>query len=136
MDNQTITASIVPEDERMDFLPTHFGKDFMKGENLVYAYADRLIEDYKGAYWIFYKLSNGSFFLAPRAETLKISHADNYFEGTLSGEAAGIVVTLFAMNHLMSISKHDVDALVDAYYALKDYGCEHPEASLILSAID
>ena len=54
-----ITAQLVEESARMDFLPTVFSPRLMMlGEGQVYAWMRKLSEDYKGGIWNFYNLSN------------------------------------------------------------------------------
>ena len=49
---QPVTASLVAEAQRLDFLPAYFGpRLMMRGEALVYAWLRRLCERYSGAYW-------------------------------------------------------------------------------------
>ena len=55
--DQPVTASLVAEAQRLDFLPTYFGpRLMMRGEALVYAWLRRLCERYNGAYWHYYKI--------------------------------------------------------------------------------
>lgn len=60
-----ITASIVPEKERLDFYPS-ITNDFATLEALVYNVSDDILEAYNGAYWEFVKLSNGGALCLPR----------------------------------------------------------------------
>ena len=63
---QPVTASLVAEAQRLDFLPAYFGpRLMMRGEALVYAWLRRLCERYNGAYWHYYTLSDGGFYMAP-----------------------------------------------------------------------
>lgn len=89
---QPITASLVAESQRLDFLTTYFGpRLMMRGEALVYAWLRRLCERYNGAYWHYYTLSDGGFYLAPNlCERLEIEVDGNGFRGELSAAAAGI----------------------------------------------
>lgn len=134
MNEKKITATKVSDDARMEFLPTVFGKHFLTGETLVYHFMGKLCCDYEGSMWEFYSLSNGGFYLAPRIEKMYLAWADNYFEGAASGDAAGIIASLFAINTLAN--KTGEDKMIDAYYHLLDFACQHPESSTILSAID
>ena len=43
-----ITASLVKDNQRLKFLPKHFGSQFMVGESLVYQWAERLSSAYDG----------------------------------------------------------------------------------------
>jgi len=58
-------ASLVPDHERLAFLPKHFGTRLMlRGEISVYNWLDRLAQDYRGGYWHYYEIPNG-FYMAP-----------------------------------------------------------------------
>ncbi|HDR9164780.1 TPA: antirestriction protein, partial [Burkholderia vietnamiensis] len=98
-----VTATAVPETERLNFLPDVFGqKIMMHAEALLYHFARSFApDDYSGGMWEFYKLSNGSGYAAPTTpERYNLSISGNGFEGSMSADAAGIVFTLFAMNRM------------------------------------
>jgi hypothetical protein len=137
---QSVTASLVAEAQRFDFLPTYFGpRLMMRGEALVYAWLRRLCDRYSGAYWHYYSLSDAGFYMAPDlAERLEIEVDGNGFRVELSADAAGIVSTLFALGQLAAeIAGTDAaDALIDRYYFLRSFAAGHPEAAAIYRAID
>lgn len=126
----TIQKTIVPENKRPDFLPSKLPTGFMQFESLAYAVADKLCESYSGGYWEFVDLSNGGFFMYPQISDngkLTIS-CDNYFEGELDEEVAGIVFTLYAVSSI----DHDM------YHLLLDYAQTLPSEvrQQIFAAID
>ena len=129
-------ATIVPETERMDFLPRLFGKrHFFMGEMQLYDFMGRLSSDYRGGFWAFYDLAGEPLFLAPTSGArFRICWNGNGYEGEVSAEAAGIIATLFTLSNL-SIARQD-DGLAHAYFRLLDYASRHPEAAEILSAVD
>lgn len=131
-----VVATVVSDDERMTFLPRFFGgRLMMYGEALVFDTMRRLSPKYRGGLWKFYTLSNGGYYMAPHVETpMHLSVSGNWFEGELSGDAAGIVVTLFALSAL-SIETH-IERIGDLFHLLRDYAIEHAEARSILAAID
>ena len=134
-------ARLVPEDERMSFLPQLFGaRLFFHGEPEVYRWARKLCKDYRGGLWLFYRVGDaGAGFMAPDIEgPLKLFVDGNGFEGELSTQAAGVVFTLFALNHLMFCTpdKGAVDLLCDRYEELREFAHEHPESRAIFAAID
>jgi hypothetical protein len=135
-----VSSSLVADGNRLNFLPTYFGAELMLiGEMLVYQFADKLCPDYKGGYWLFHELSNGGFYMAPDfAAPMRISVSGNYFDDVMSPDAAGVVISLFAINRLIGSmhGQHDVDALIDRYHFLRDFASEHAEAGLIFAAID
>ena len=136
MNNPKLTIStVVPDAQRLGFLPQMFGRRAVIGEALVYAWMRRLSEDYQGGLWNFYTTTNGAMYLAPcYVRGLRISVDGNGFDGKLSADAAGIVATLFALNQLAH--QTDEDQFIDLYYRLRDFAATHAEAGLIYQAID
>lgn len=128
-----ITRTLVPESQRLRFFPRFFGSKFLHGENLIYAWARGLCPDYNGGFWHFYTLDNGGFYVAPdRKDAMRIVVDGNGYDGTMSADAAGIVITLFALGRL---AVH-FESATDHYYALRDYASEHAENAAIFAAID
>lgn len=134
-----ITASLVAEAYRLDYLPTYFGKYYIAGENLLYRQADLFVEGYCGGYWDFYTLSNGGFFAALNTDKqLRVVITENYFSELMSAEAAGITLTLYVLGRLSSarIPESESDRFVDLYHKLRDFALSHAESHLIMTAID
>lgn len=103
-----ITATRVPESERLAFLPRHFGRLMMKVEREIFAQMAELCDAYSGDLWHFVDLSNGGAFLAPAgSDPLVIAVHSNDYRGTMSAEAAGITATLFALSHLAFRHPHE-----------------------------
>ena len=97
-------ARLVPDGERMNFLPKAFGSRLMlRGEISVYNWLDRLSQEYSGGFWHYYEIPNG-FYMAPADyETLHIVWPMNWCDRTMSADAAGIVATLYALCELLSL---------------------------------
>lgn len=130
-----IEKTLIPDAERPGFLPTHLGRNFLRFEMLVYHFLDQYCETYTGGLWHFYSLSNGGMFMAPdSAETFRVVNAVNTCDEVLSAEAAGIGVTLYALNALC-FGPQD-DQLATLYHALRDFAGEHPEGRGIFAFID
>jgi hypothetical protein len=129
-------VTIVPDGERIEFLPRLFGKRFFfVGEIRTFDFLGRLSPDYKGGFWTFYEQDGEPLFLAPaRSEPFRISWHGNGYEGVVSAEAAGIIATLFTLSDL-SMDFED-DGLAEAYHRLLAYAGRHSEAADILAAID
>jgi hypothetical protein len=134
----SIVASLVPEEERLDFLPRHFGTHMLTVENFLYAQFTNLCPTYTGGYWHFYDLSNGGCYLAPSREQYRLVQSGNFFEATVSGDAAGIIVSLFTLSHLSFALEDDPlgPRIADSFHLLRDFAADHPEAGLIARAID
>jgi hypothetical protein len=130
-----IEAYRVSAHARIGTLPRHFGPRMMILEDRVYHFMREFVTEYKGAYWEFYELSNGGFYMAPVCEPVKFSVHSNGFEDTMSADAAGITVCLFALSHL-SFQLPEQDNLSRHFHKLRDFALNHAEAGLILAAID
>lgn len=129
------TARLVPEHERLAFLPKHFGDRLMLlGEISIYGWLDRLSQDYRGGYWHYYEIQNG-FYMAPAGyDKLRVVWPMNWCDRTMSADAAGIVATLSA---LCELCQQPLGGdLVDKYYALCNFAGEHPQASAIYAVVD
>ena len=91
--------------------------------------------DYTGGFWEFYALSNGGFYIAPDdGRRYHILVPSNGFEGELSSDAAGIVMSLFSLNRMTWCKP--TEFLNAQYYNLYDFAAQHPEATTIFGAID
>lgn len=129
-----IEARRVPDNERMDTLPRHFGRHMMRFEMRVYDLMDLFAKEYSGGYWNFYDLSNAGFYMAPTHERLSLMIPSNGFEGQMSGDAAGITVCLFAYSQLSF--DYPTDVFGHHFHRLLAFAKEHKESRMILRAID
>lgn len=133
-----IVATLVPDQGRLAFLPRHFGKDMLTVENVIYTQFAKLCPTYTGGYWHFYDLSNGGCYLAPSHVSYHLIHAGNFFDASVSGDAAGIIASLFTFSHLSFHFENDPlgPRLANYFHRLRDFAANHPEAGLILRVID
>lgn len=131
-----ITKTIVPDEKRLSFMPRIFGKqNMLKVEHNVYFAMAGMCESYDGGLWDFFDLSNGGGYLSLRSnERFSISVDGNGFSGEMSADAASITANLFALS-LLSFETRD-DTLIERFHQLRDYVSEHPEAALIMRAVD
>jgi len=130
-----ITASIVPAEQRMDFLPKHFGaRAMMKFEMSVYDWMGKLCPSYRGGYWNYVELSNGGAFMYPTGvDAFEFLVEGNGFNGNVSAEVAGIIATTFALNGMLW---QGWDSLNAKYELLLEFIGEHPDAMTIRRALD
>ena len=141
MQPEAVTATLIPEGaQRLNFLPAKFGRYFMRGESLVYAWMRKLSEDYSGGFWHYYTLSNGGHYMAPEMGDARLTLLveGNGYEGSMSADAAGIVACMFALGQLMHQVEDEAarDHLVEQYHALHSFAVFHPESGAICRAID
>lgn len=130
-----VVASIVPEGRRMEFLPSKFGVTAMlKVETAVFAWMARLCPSYTGGYWNFVELSNGGAYMVPcGAEFFDLRVEGNGFDGRVSGDAAGVIATAFALNGLIWQGHNK---LGEKYEQLLDYISHHADQIAIRRALD
>uniref|UniRef100_UPI00300E4ED2 antirestriction protein n=1 Tax=Citrobacter arsenatis TaxID=2546350 RepID=UPI00300E4ED2 len=122
----TITASRLPDERRITFWPQYFGTvpQWILLEPRLFAWMDRLCEDYYGGIWQFYTLSNGGAFMAPEPEDgnedkWTLFNDMNGNGADMSAEAAGIAACLLEYSH--HACRTECDAMTAHYYRLRDY---------------
>ncbi len=130
-----ITASVVPVERRVDFLPQHFGaRTMIKFEMSVYVWTGNLCPSYRGGFWNYVELSNGGAFMHPTGlDEFQFTVKGNGFHGTVSAEVAGIIATTFALNGMLW---RGWDSLNAKYELLLEFIGEHPDAMTIRRALD
>ena len=136
-DTQMIISTIVPESQRMNTVDDLFGVRYVTlFEPTVFNMAGMLAVDYDGDYWEFYTLSNGGFFMSPRACTIFVVSCQNGFEGELSGNALGLAAVMYAYSHLSFGTDAFADLCATQFHLVRAYALEHPESVTIMQAID
>jgi hypothetical protein len=133
--SHTIVAREVPDEQRVQTLPRHFGQEMLTVEHAVFVFMGKLSAQYTGGRWAYIELSNGGFYMRPESERRFPMMVDgNNFEGEMSADAAGITACLFALSHLSLQTQED--AIATHFHLLRDFAIAHPEAQDILAAID
>jgi hypothetical protein len=79
--------------------------------------------------------------MAPDMESLTFCNAENWFEQTVSGEVAGIILTALVLNHRSwHHSNHDHEELCRHFCRRHDqlmaFADTHPESASIWRALD
>ncbi|EKN4873672.1 TPA: antirestriction protein [Yersinia enterocolitica] len=134
-----ITASLIPDEQRLDFWPLYFGRipQWILIEPRIFSWLERFCEDYRGGIWHFHTLSNGGAFMAPEDvddEKWRLLNNMNGNSAEMSAEAAGIAVCLIEYSH--HACRTECDAMTQHFYHLRDYALNHPESRAILAIID
>lgn len=129
---------ILDPKQRKRFLPSLFGRYFMRGESIVYAWMRELSDEYKGGFWNYYRLSNGGFYMSPEMHPSSLIICQNDFRGTMSTDAVGIVCTLFALRYLSYDRgvQLERDLLTKNFFSLLRFVSFHREDQAIRSVID
>lgn len=132
--------TIVPENERLDFLPNHFGKHFLMLENLVYSFAEKMIDGYVGGYWEFAYADTDCVapFMFFKEDDVKMTNLFSGDEVEVDGILAGMIVSIYAIEYL--VNEVFDDALIDKLDALKDsagqYAADHGFSSQYFTMTD
>lgn len=128
-------ATVVPDAQRLRFLPKHFGIDMMVGEATVFDSMRRICPSYHGGLWDFVEVSNGAFYMRLQSNELQDidMSGENGYTGQMSADAAGITATLFALNQLIWSGR---ERFTNAFYLLREFAAQHPEFREIFGAID
>ncbi|ELR2312876.1 antirestriction protein, partial [Salmonella enterica] len=88
----------VEESDRLSFLPYMFGNDFMLAELQLYALAKKWMPEYNGGFWHFIRLPEGGGYMMPDCDRVHMINGENWFDRTVSADAAGIILTSLAIN--------------------------------------
>ena len=138
MSHTKITRQQIRDKHRILHTANLFGIHFpLNIEPSVYSIASNIAIEYNGAYWEFYALSNGGFYMAPCSDSIYKISCDNGFEGKLSADALGITACLYAYSHLSFYSNQAFAELcANHYHWLREYILQHKEAFNILSAVN
>lgn len=132
----SIQRKILNDVERITNPAKIFGTHFpFRVEPFVYDMAGTLSRNYVGGFWNMYALDNGGFYMAPDSGTPFHVSCMNGYEGTLSVDAFGLTVCLYAYSNL-SFSEVLAETCAEQYHLLREYLLEHPEVHEILAAID
>lgn len=132
----TFNRTTLNDAERITYPANIFGTHFpFRVEPFVYDMAGNLSRNYTGGYWNMYGLSNGGFYMAPDSDAPFRVSCMNGYEGTLSADAFGLVVCLYAYSNL-SFSEELADICGEQFHLLREYMFEHQEVKAILAAID
>lgn len=130
-----IIVTRIEDKDRIGFLPRVTEGRNLEFEFGVYDLMRDFCRDYAGGFWEFYSLSNGGFYIAPDEDRrYHIFVPSNGFDGELSSDAAGVVMSLYSLNKMTW--RAPTEYLNAKYYELYDFAAQHPEAATIFGAID
>lgn len=139
-----ITATLVTENNRLKFLPTHFGNAMISAESFAFTFTEKHLEDYDGGLWDYYEVSNGAFFMAPQFDgSRNFTYADNFTDIDVESKTYGIICTLFLLSAICGEAFRQrnfarTDQFAKKTDLLKDYVATLPQSERrkIYSAID
>jgi hypothetical protein len=129
-----IEARPVPELDRIEVLPRHFGRHMLTVERRIYDFMAQFARAYAGGCWRFFELNNGGFYMSPPEDSYEMRIASNGFREHMTADAAGIMVCLFSFSELSCECMPEIFA--KHFHWLRDFAWDHPEAGAIFRAID
>ncbi len=100
----------VEECDRLSFLPYLFGNDFLYAEAYVYALAQKMMPEYQGGFWHFIRLPDGGGYMMPDGDRFHMVNGANWFDRTVSADAAGIILTSLVINRQLWLYHDSGDA--------------------------
>ena len=137
MNTAQITRQRIAINQRVTHTARLFGHHFpLTLEVSIFNIAGSLAAEYDGGYWDMYKLSNGGFYMAPASEEQFSVSSENGYEGSMSGDALGLVVCLFAFSLLSYGDGAFAEICAQQYHLLREFALDHAEAGSIMQAID
>jgi len=133
-DSAIAATEVTNGTQRLLCLPNIAGNRCVVLEHTIYDMLRRMSDDYDGGLWNFYNLSNGGFYMAPKADKSFNLSCENMFEHEVSADTAGIIACAMAYSHLSFLA--DGECFANAYQRLSDYIDQHRDAGIIRAALD
>ena len=135
------TALDVEESDRLSFLPELFGTDFLAAEMQVYALAEKHITDYCGGFWHFIRIPEGGGYMMPDGDRFHLTNPDNWFDRSVSADAAGIIITALAINRRIWLPYERGDVALTRHLMVQEsclwnFISSHDECAAICAALD
>lgn len=110
----------VEECDRLSFLPYLFGNDFLYAEAYVYALAQKMMPEYQGGFWHFIRLPDGGGYMMPDGDRFHLVNGENWFDRTVSADAAGIILTSLVINRQLWLYHDSGDVGLTQLYRMRD----------------
>ncbi|PUF68032.1 antirestriction protein, partial [Salmonella enterica] len=107
----------------------------------IYALAKKWMPEYNGGFWHFIRRPEGGGYMMPDCDRVHMINGENWFDRTVSADAAGIILTSLAI-HRRCWTHHDCgNAALTRLYMLRDtqlwnHITFHPECNVIYAALD
>lgn len=107
----------------------------------VYALAQKMMPEYEGGFWHFIRLPDGGGYMMPDGDRFHLVNGENWFDRTVSADAAGIIVTSLVINRQLWLYHDSGDAGLTHLYRMRDAQLWshiefHPECNAIYAALD
>ena len=126
-------------------LPGHAGHGLVGfqlcGLSVVCGLAKKMMPEYEGGFWHFIHLPDGGGYMMPDGDRFHLVNGENWFDRTLSADAAGIILTSLVINRQLWLYHDSGDAGLTQLYRMRDAQLWrhiefHPECNAIYAALD
>ncbi len=92
----------------------------MLAELQVYALAKKWMPEYEGGFWHFIRLPEGGGYMMPDCGRVHLVSSENWFDRTVSADAAGIILTSLAINRRLAAHHDSSNPALTRLYMLRD----------------
>lgn len=127
-------ATEVPPEKQLEVLRRYLGRLAERIEGEIYGLMRRVSPTFQQGRWRIYEVSNGTIYLAPCVEEVNVEIERTSFDGFLSGDGAGLVVSLLGLRN--AYRTYGEEEICTAYIRLRDFAIQHDEAAIVLAATD
>lgn len=103
--------------------------------------AKKMMPEYQGGFWHFIRLPDGGGYMMPDGDRFHLVNGANWFDRTVSADAAGIILTSLVINRQLWLYHDSGDAGLTQLYRMRDAQLWshiefHPECNAIYAALD
>nr|EKX4880634.1 antirestriction protein [Escherichia coli] len=100
-----------------------------------------MMPEYQGGFWHFIRLPDGGGYMMPDGDRFHLVNGENWFDRTVSADAAGIILTSLVINRQLWLYHDSGDAGLTQLYRMRDARLWrhiefHPECNAIYAALD
>ena len=86
----------------------------------VYTLAKKMMPEYEGGFWHFIRLPDGGGYMMPDGDRFHLVNGENWFDRTVSADAAGIILTSLVINRQLWLYHDSGDAGLTHLYRMRD----------------
>ncbi|EGB40048.1 antirestriction protein [Escherichia coli H120] len=111
------------------------------GLSVVCGLAQKMMPEYQGGFWHFIRLPDGGGYMMPDGDHFHLVNGENWFDRTVSADAAGIILTSLVINRQLWLHHDSGNAGLTHLYRIRDAQLWshiefHPECNAIYAALD
>ena len=131
----------VIEADRLSFMMSMFDADFILAELHIHGLAQMMLPECDRLAWHYILLPEGGGYMMPDSGKVNLINSENFFDRTVSADAAGIIMTSLAINQRCAILHEYGHTALTRLYLQRDaqlwkYITGHAERNAIFAALD